>query len=81
MLDGIPHEVLNVCQRLRQDGHAAFVVGGSIRDLLIGRPPGDFDVATSAHPETTLRLFGSRYAIPTGLRWGMSAFVEIQVSK
>ena len=70
MLDGIPHEVLNVCQRLRQDGHAAFVVGGSIRDLLIGRPPGDFDVATSAHPETTLRLFGSRYAIPTGLQHG-----------
>ncbi|MBN2575771.1 MAG: HD domain-containing protein [Deltaproteobacteria bacterium] len=70
MLDGIPQEVLAVCRRLREAGHAAFVVGGSIRDLLIGRAPGDFDVATSAHPETTLRLFGSRYALPTGLQHG-----------
>jgi len=66
----IPAEVLGVCQRLRQAGHQAFIVGGSVRDLLLGRSPGDFDVATSAHPEATLRLFGSRYAIPTGLQHG-----------
>ena len=70
MFDTIPPEVLAVCQRLRQAGNAAFIVGGSIRDLIIGRPPGDFDVATSAHPEATLRIFGSRYAIPTGLQHG-----------
>jgi tRNA nucleotidyltransferase (CCA-adding enzyme) len=70
MFDAIPHEVLAVCQRLREAGHAAFIVGGSVRDLLIGRPPGDFDVATSAHPEATLRIFGNRYAIPTGLQHG-----------
>jgi len=68
--DLIPQEVLAVCQRLEQAGHEAFIVGGSIRDLLVGRPPGDFDVATSAHPEETLRIFGSRFAIPTGLRHG-----------
>jgi tRNA nucleotidyltransferase (CCA-adding enzyme) len=66
----IPPDVLVVCQRLREAGHAAFVVGGSVRDLLIGRVPGDFDVATSAHPEVTMRIFGSRYAIPTGLEHG-----------
>jgi tRNA nucleotidyltransferase (CCA-adding enzyme) len=66
----IPPDVLGVCQRLREAGHAAFVVGGSVRDLLIGRAPGDFDVATSAHPEVTMRIFGSRYAIPTGLEHG-----------
>ena len=70
MLANIPHEVLAVCQRLRDAGHAAYIVGGSIRDLLLGRPPGDFDVATSAHPEATLRVFGSRFAIPTGLVHG-----------
>src|SRR5512136_791236 len=68
--DAIPADVLGVCARLREAGHQAFVVGGSIRDLLLGRPPGDFDVATSAHPEATLRIFGSRYAIPTGLAHG-----------
>jgi len=66
----IPADVVRVCQRLRAQGHAAFVVGGSVRDIIIGRPPGDFDVATSAHPEATLRLFGNRYAIPTGMQHG-----------
>lgn len=66
----IPDEVLGVCRRLREAGHEAYLVGGSVRDLLVGRPAGDFDLATSAHPEALLRLFGSRYAIPTGLQHG-----------
>ncbi len=66
----IPEEVLGICRRLRQAGHEAYLVGGSVRDLLVGRPAGDFDLATSAHPEAMLRLFGSRYAIPTGLQHG-----------
>ncbi|MBC8134094.1 MAG: HDIG domain-containing protein, partial [Deltaproteobacteria bacterium] len=40
------------------------------RDLLLGRPPADFDVATDAHPQQVLALFGQRYAIPTGLQHG-----------
>jgi tRNA nucleotidyltransferase (CCA-adding enzyme) len=70
MLANLPDDVLAVCRRLREAGHAAYLVGGSIRDLLLGRAPGDFDVATSARPEETLRVFGSRYAIPTGLQHG-----------
>jgi tRNA nucleotidyltransferase (CCA-adding enzyme) len=70
MLANVPPDVLAVCRRLREAGHAAFIVGGSVRDLLIGRPPGDFDVATSARPEATLQVFGSRFAIPTGLQHG-----------
>jgi tRNA nucleotidyltransferase (CCA-adding enzyme) len=66
----IPADVLAVCLRLREAGHQAFLVGGSVRDLLLGRAPGDFDVATSAHPNATLGIFGSRYAIPTGLQHG-----------
>src|ERR1039457_6628238 len=66
----IPLDVLRICPRLREAGHAAFVVGGSVRDLLIGRAPGDFDVATSALPEATMGIFGARYAIPTGLQHG-----------
>ena len=66
----IPPDVLGICRRLREAGHAAFIVGGSVRDLLIGRAPGDFDVATSALPEATMGIFGARYAIPTGLQHG-----------
>jgi poly(A) polymerase len=43
--------------RLRQEGYAAFLVGGCVRDLLMGRVPKDFDVATSARPDELLRLF------------------------
>ncbi len=42
---------------LRQSGHSAWLVGGCVRDLLLGRTPKDFDVATSARPEELLRLF------------------------
>jgi tRNA nucleotidyltransferase (CCA-adding enzyme) len=66
----IPPDVLAVCQRLRDAGHQAHLVGGGIRDLLLGRPPSDFDVATSALPDAVMALFGSRYAIPTGLQHG-----------
>src|ERR1039457_3775431 len=66
----IPLDVLGICRRLREAGHAAFVVAGSVRDRLIGRAPADFDVATSTLPEATLGIFGARYAIPTGLQHG-----------
>lgn len=49
--------VLFVCQRLREHGHTALVVGGAVRDLLLGRHPKDFDLATSARPEVVKGLF------------------------
>jgi tRNA nucleotidyltransferase (CCA-adding enzyme) len=66
----IPDDVLGVCRHLSQAGHQAHLVGGGIRDLLLGRVPADFDVATNALPDAVLKLFGSRYAIPTGLQHG-----------
>jgi tRNA nucleotidyltransferase (CCA-adding enzyme) len=66
----IPDEVVGLCRRLRDAGHQAHLVGGGIRDLLLGRTPADFDVATSARPEDVLSLFGSTFAIPTGLQHG-----------
>jgi putative nucleotidyltransferase with HDIG domain len=42
---------------LREAGHTAFLTGGCVRDLLLGRRPKDFDVATSARPDELLRLF------------------------
>jgi tRNA nucleotidyltransferase/poly(A) polymerase len=49
-------------------GHEAVVVGGCVRDLVLGRSPKDWDVATSAHPEEVLKLF--RHTIATGLQHG-----------
>jgi poly(A) polymerase len=47
----------SIVRRLRAEGHSAWLVGGCVRDLLLGRAPKDFDVATSARPEQLLRLF------------------------
>lgn len=66
----IPADVLGVCTRLRAGGFQAHLVGGGVRDLLLGRTPSDFDVATDAHPPQVMSLFGARYAIPTGLQHG-----------
>lgn len=48
---------LRVCDTLQQAGHEAYVVGGAVRDLIIGVRPKDFDVATNAPPETVHKLF------------------------
>jgi tRNA nucleotidyltransferase (CCA-adding enzyme) len=66
----IPADVLAICRRLRAAGHQAHLVGGGVRDMLIGRPPADFDLATDARPEAVLELFGRTFAIPTGLKHG-----------
>jgi putative nucleotidyltransferase with HDIG domain len=47
----------SIVERLRASGQAAYLVGGCVRDLLLGRVPKDFDVATSAPPDELLRLF------------------------
>lgn len=52
-----------IVQRLRERGHAAYLAGGCVRDLLLGRPPADYDVATSATPEVVLDLFPRTFAV------------------
>ncbi len=54
---GISPNALKVLNRLRDGGHDAFIVGGGVRDLLLGWEPKDFDVATDALPEEVKRLF------------------------
>ena len=48
-----------VVRRLRKEGYHAYVVGGAVRDLMVGRSPNDFDVATDAHPQQIRRHFRS----------------------
>ncbi len=53
----IDPEALKVLYRLQRHGYTAYLVGGSVRDLLLGRRPKDFDVGTDAHPNQIHRLF------------------------
>ncbi|MCD6055302.1 MAG: polynucleotide adenylyltransferase [Gammaproteobacteria bacterium] len=55
----ISPNALKVLHRLHKAGFEAYLVGGSVRDLLLQRAPKDFDVATSAHPEAVRRLFSN----------------------
>lgn len=48
---------LSVVETLREAGHEAYIVGGGVRDILLGKQPKDFDVATSAHPHEVRKLF------------------------
>jgi poly(A) polymerase len=53
----IDEEALKVLYRLSRNGYLAYLVGGSVRDLLLGRIPKDFDVVTNAHPHEINTLF------------------------
>ncbi len=59
----IDPDALKVLYRLRQFEHTAYLVGGSVRDLLIGRRPKDFDIGTSAHPYQVKKLFRNCWII------------------
>ncbi|MCX5744018.1 MAG: hypothetical protein NT062_16130 [Proteobacteria bacterium] len=72
-LIAIPANVRQVCATLTKAGFEAVAVGGAVRDALLGRAPGDWDVATSAHPDDVLKLFTR--CIPTGLQHGTVTIV------
>ena len=55
---------------LHAAGHAAYVVGGCVRDSLLGLTPHDWDLCTSALPQQGMELFGEEKCIPTGLQHG-----------
>jgi tRNA nucleotidyltransferase/poly(A) polymerase len=70
-IDQFPQEIIEVCQRFSDHDYQAFVVGGSIRDLLHGEAyPSDWDIATDALPKKVISLFSDYKVIPTGLQHG-----------
>lgn len=70
----LPPPVTHLLTRLKEAGYSGYLVGGAVRDLLLGHTPKDWDVATSALPADLLRLFpGAR---PTGVRYGTVTLPE-----
>lgn len=66
----LPNHVQALMRRLEHAGEEVYLVGGSLRDALLGLSPHDFDLATSAKPEKMLTLFSDYRVIPTGLKHG-----------
>jgi poly(A) polymerase len=59
----------SICDTLRRNGHQALLVGGCVRDLLLGREPADYDVTTDATPERVMDLFPESIAV--GAQFGV----------
>lgn len=66
----IPPQAAGCIAILNREGFSAHVVGGCVRDCLMGRTPADWDICTSARPEQVQALFGESRVIPTGLKHG-----------
>jgi len=58
-----------IVRTLRQNGHQAYLVGGCVRDLLLGREPADYDVATDAVPDRVMQIFPNTWAV--GAQFGV----------
>ncbi|MBQ8381874.1 MAG: HD domain-containing protein [Clostridia bacterium] len=71
----LPETVTSILARLESAGHAAYAVGGAVRDLIRSVPPHDFDLTTSARPEEVMALFANETVIPTGLQHGTVTLV------
>ena len=71
----LPRDVIGLLQTLQSAGHTAYVVGGCVRDSLLGRTPGDWDICTSARPEEMRRRFADHQLILTGEKHGTVAVI------
>ena len=64
----VPETVHRFARVLIDAGHATYLVGGAVRNILCGRPPSDWDIATDATPDRVQKLY--RRTVPTGIRHG-----------
>lgn len=62
-------QAVGIVETLRRKGHQAYLVGGCVRDLLLGREPADFDVTTDATPDEVMRIFPETYSV--GMQFGV----------
>ncbi|MGB4610068.1 MAG: CCA tRNA nucleotidyltransferase [Saccharofermentanales bacterium] len=75
--DKIPPQIKQAIRLLTKHGFEAYLVGGSVRDLLCNKNPLDYDLTTSARPEQISRVFAEFQVIPLGLKFGtVSVIIE-----
>ena len=66
----IPTDANELIHTLQNNGHSAYIVGGCVRDSILGRTPHDYDICTSATPSEMLEIFKDKKIIKTGLQHG-----------
>ena len=70
MTFNIPNYVGNIIDRLEEKGHEAYMVGGSVRDMLLGKIPTDYDITTDALPDEIQNIFFDMKTIDIGKKFG-----------
>lgn len=70
----IPQKILNILRKISANGYEAYIVGGCVRDLLMGIAPHDYDITTSATPDEIQAIFEK--SIPTGIKHGTITVIE-----
>lgn len=75
----IDKDALNVIHRLNKSGYTAYLVGGSVRDILLGRTPKDFDIVTNARPRQIRQLFKNAFLIGRRFRLALIVFGDKQI--
>jgi poly(A) polymerase len=68
-VNSIKQHATNIVRTLRERGHRAYLVGGCVRDLLLGREPADYDIATDATPAQVMDIFPKTFAV--GAQFGV----------
>jgi tRNA nucleotidyltransferase (CCA-adding enzyme) len=76
MFNKIPQYVKEVLNTITQFGHEAYIVGGCVRDIMLGRTPYDYDITTSATPDELLDIFKNHRVITTGLKHGTLTVIK-----
>ena len=71
----LPREVEYIISSLEAAGYRADIVGGSVRDFLLNKEPGDYDITTSALPDEVKRVFSSERTVDTGIKHGTVTLV------
>jgi tRNA nucleotidyltransferase (CCA-adding enzyme) len=66
--ESIDSDLKEIINKFRNNGYECYLVGGSVRDIILGHKVLDYDLATNAHPDTVIKLF--RRVIPTGIKHG-----------
>ncbi|MDC3413030.1 CCA tRNA nucleotidyltransferase [Terrihalobacillus insolitus] len=74
MKNKVFHKAEPILRTLQQAGYEAYIVGGAVRDFLVGRPIGDIDITTSATPEQVMNLFSK--VVPIGIKHGTVAVLQ-----
>lgn len=76
MFKNVPKEVYDIISKIEYEGFEAYIVGGCVRDCIMGIEPHDYDICTSALPEETMQIFRGEGMVTAGLKHGTVGIIR-----